>query len=140
MPGGQIIASALPNIDGENQVIHDATDYEETEYGDEYAEVIGGEPQSLTCVCGNTAHDKGLIDTNDEGVPVHSEFTTTVPDGLAERPKDEDDLYTLCPACGRVYSNEVIRKTNTAPVAFHVDLRPAPVTAAVRKTGPPADR
>jgi hypothetical protein len=112
-------------------VIHDATDYEEIEYGDEYADVIDGEPDSLTCVCGNTANDAGLVCANDEGLPVHSGSSTPVPDGLAERPEDEDNLYTLCPVCGRVYSNKVIRKANTAPVAFHVDLQSGPVAAAL---------
>jgi hypothetical protein len=112
-------------------VLDDATDYEEIEYGDEYAEVIDYEPDSLTCVCGNTANYAGLLRANDDGVPVHCGFSTPVPNGLAEQPEQEEGRYTLCPVCGRVYSNDVIRKTNTAPVAFHADLKSAPVAAAL---------
>lgn len=54
-----------------------------------------------------------------------------VPAGLAEWPADED-LYTLCPSCGRVYRDSVIEETGTAPVAFRVDVTTGPIAEAIK--------
>lgn len=97
----------------------------------EFAQVTGHDVTTITCVCGNTVSDEGLIQANSQGIPIHAGGDTPVPDGLAEWPEDED-LYTLCPSCGRVYRDAVIEETGTAPVAFRVDVASGPVAAAIR--------
>ncbi|WP_426988334.1 hypothetical protein [Pseudarthrobacter sp. Y6] len=97
----------------------------------ETAAVIGHDVTTITCVCGNTVSKDGLIQANSEGVPVYVGENTPVPAELAEWPEDED-LYTLCPSCGRVYSDSVIEETATAPVAFRVDVTAGPIAEAIR--------
>ncbi|MDQ0848731.1 hypothetical protein QFZ65_000669 [Arthrobacter sp. B3I9] len=97
----------------------------------ETAEVSGHDVTTITCVCGNTVGKDGLIQANSEGVPVHTGENTPVPAELAEWPADED-LYTLCPSCGRVYRDAIIEETGTAPVAFRVDVKVAPFAEAIR--------
>jgi hypothetical protein len=97
----------------------------------EFAGVTGHDVTTITCVCGNTVSDDGLIQANSEGLPVHLGGGTPVPAGLAEWPGDED-LYTLCPSCGRVYHDTVIEETGTAPVAFRVDVAAGPIAEAIR--------
>jgi hypothetical protein len=97
----------------------------------ETAEVIGHDVTTITCVCGNTVSKEGLIQANSEGVPVHLGENTAVPAELAAWPADED-LYTLCPACGRVYRDAVIEETGTAPVAFRVDVAAGQIAKAIR--------
>lgn len=97
----------------------------------ETAEVTGHDVTTISCVCGNTVSRDGLIQANSEGVPVHSGGETPRPAELAEWPADED-LYTLCPACGRVYRDAVIEETGTAPVAFRVDVAAGPIAEAIR--------
>ncbi|WP_211882182.1 hypothetical protein [Pseudarthrobacter albicanus] len=97
----------------------------------EFAEVSDHDVTTITCVCGNTVSGEGLIQANAQGIPVHSGGNTPVPAGLAEWPEDED-LYTLCPSCGRVYSDTVVEETGTAPVALRVDVAHAPVAEAIR--------
>ncbi|KQR62777.1 hypothetical protein ASF98_14440 [Arthrobacter sp. Leaf337] len=97
----------------------------------EFATVTGHDVTTITCVCGNTVSDEGLIQANSEGMPVHLGEGTPVPEGLAAWPGDED-LYTLCPACGRVYHDTVIEETGTAPVAFTVDVAAGPIAEAIR--------
>ena len=97
----------------------------------ETADVTGHDVTTITCVCGNTVGKDGLIQANSEGVPVHSGESTPVPAELAEWPADED-LYTLCPSCGRVYRDAIIEETGTAPVAFRVDVTAAPIADAIR--------
>lgn len=96
----------------------------------EVAEVTGHDVTTIVCVCGNTVSSEGLIQANAQGIPVHS-GNTPVPSGLADWPDDED-LYTLCPSCGRVYRDAVIEETGTAPVAFRVDAAHGPVAEAIR--------
>lgn len=97
----------------------------------EFAEVMDHDVTSITCVCGNTVGGEGLIQANSQGMPVHGDDNTPVPAGLAKWPDDED-LYTLCPSCGRVYRDNVIEETGTAPVAFRVDVGTGPVADAIR--------
>ncbi|MGO4189362.1 hypothetical protein [Pseudarthrobacter sp. TAF60_1] len=97
----------------------------------ETAEVTGHDVTTITCLCGNTVSKDGLIQANSEGVPVHIGENTPVPAELAAWPADED-LYTLCPACGRVYRDAVIEETGTAPVAFRVDVAAGPIVEAIR--------
>lgn len=97
----------------------------------ETAEVIGHDVTTIVCVCGNTVSKDGLIQANSDGVPVYNGENTPVPAELAEWPADED-LYTLCPSCGRVYSDSVIEETGTAPVAFRVDVTAGPMAEAIR--------
>jgi hypothetical protein len=97
----------------------------------ETAEVIGHDVTTITCVCGNTVSTDGLIQANSKGVPVYIGEKSAVPKGLAEWPADED-LYTLCPSCGRVYRDAVIEETGTAPVAFKVDVTSGPIAEAIR--------
>ena len=97
----------------------------------ETADVIGHDVTTITCVCGNTVSKDGLIQANSQGVPVYNEDNSPVPAGLAEWPADED-LYTLCPSCGRVYRDSGIEETGTAPVAFRVDVTAGPIAEAIR--------
>jgi hypothetical protein len=97
----------------------------------ETAEVVDHDVTTITCVCGNTVSKDGLIQANSQGVPVYIGENTAVPSGLAEWPADED-LYTLCPSCGRVYRDAVIEETGTAPVAFRVDVATGPIAEAIR--------
>lgn len=97
----------------------------------ETAEVIGHDVTTITCVCGNTVSKDGLIQANSEGVPVYIGESTAAPAGLAPWPADED-LYTLCPSCGRVYRDAVIEETGTAPVAFRVEAAAGPIAEAIR--------
>jgi hypothetical protein len=97
----------------------------------ETATVIGHDVTTITCVCGNTVSKDGLIQANSQGVPVHNADDTPVPPELAAWPDDED-LYTLCPACGRVYSDSVVEETGTAPVAFRVDVASERLAEAIR--------
>jgi hypothetical protein len=104
---------------------------EEVIMGTETADVIGHDVTTITCVCGNTVSRDGLIQANSDGIPVHNGETTPVPEELAAWPADED-LYTLCPSCGRVYRDSVIEETGTAPVAFRVDVTAGPIAEAIR--------
>jgi hypothetical protein len=88
----------------------------------EFTDVTDHDVTTITCVCGNTVSDEGLIQANSKGIPVHVGSNT---DGLAEWPVDED-RHTLCPSCGRVYRDTVIEETGTAPVAFLVDVTAGP--------------
>jgi hypothetical protein len=97
----------------------------------ETADVTGHDVTTITCVCGNTVGKDGLIQANSEGVPVHIGDSTPAPAELAEWPADED-LYTLCPSCGRVYRDAIIEETGTAPVAFRVDITAGPIAEAIR--------
>ncbi|MBT8161661.1 hypothetical protein KKI43_14590 [Arthrobacter sp. GN70] len=97
----------------------------------EMAEVIDHDVTTITCICGNTVGKEGLIQADSHGVPVHFAEDTLPPDGLAAWPEDED-LYTLCPSCGRVYRDNVIEETGTAPVAFQVDVTTDPIATAIR--------
>lgn len=96
----------------------------------EFAEVSGHDVTTIKCVCGNTVDNEGLIQANSQGMPIHG-GNTPVPTGLAPWPEDED-LYTLCPSCGRVYRDSVIEETGTAPVAFKVDVSAGPIAEAIR--------
>jgi hypothetical protein len=96
----------------------------------ENAQVIDHDVTTITCVCGNTVSKDGLIQANSQGVPVSSGDTPAPPE-LAQWPKDED-LYTLCPACGRVYRDAVIEETATAPVALRVDITAGRIAEAIR--------
>ncbi|MBO1267880.1 hypothetical protein [Arthrobacter cavernae] len=97
----------------------------------EFAAVTGHDVTTITCVCGNTVGDEGLIQANSEGIPIHIRGDTPVPAGLAKWPED-GELYTLCPSCGRTYRDTVIEETGTAPVAFRVDVTAGPVAEAIR--------
>ncbi|HEU4667033.1 MAG TPA: hypothetical protein VFS79_05150, partial [Arthrobacter sp.] len=59
----------------------------------------------------------GLIQANSQGVPVYAGGDTPAPAGLAAWPEDED-LYTLCPKCGRVYRDAVIEETGNRARCF----------------------
>ena len=54
-----------------------------------------------------------------------------MPAGLAPWPEDED-LYTLCPSCGRVYHDAVIEETGTALFALRIDVTAGPIAGAIR--------
>ncbi|MFC9353421.1 hypothetical protein [Arthrobacter sp. NPDC057013] len=97
----------------------------------ETATVMGHDVTTITCVCGNTVSQAGLIQANSDGVPVYAGGDTPIPESLAGWPSDED-LYTLCPSCGRVYRDATIEETGTAPVAFRVDVTAAPIAEAIR--------
>jgi len=95
----------------------------------EYAAVDGHDVTTITCVCGNTVSKDGLIQANSRGFPIYA--GDDVPAGLAPWPADED-LYTLCPSCGRVYSDAAVEETGKAPVAFIVDVATGPIAEAIK--------
>ncbi|GAA4044221.1 hypothetical protein GCM10023063_33530 [Arthrobacter methylotrophus] len=97
----------------------------------EFADVIDHDVTTITCICSNTVSKDGLIQADSKGIPVYVGRDTSVPAGLAPWPEDED-LYTLCPSCGRVYRDAVIEETGTAPVAFRVDVTTGPVAKAIQ--------
>lgn len=97
----------------------------------ETADVTGHDVTTIVCVCGNTVSRDGLIQADSRGIPVYIGDDTPVPAGLAAWPADEE-LYTLCPSCGRVYRDAVIEETGTAPVAFRVDVSAGPMAEAIR--------
>jgi hypothetical protein len=97
----------------------------------EFADVIDHDVTTITCICGNTVSKEGLIQANSRGIPVYVGGDTPLPAGLAPWPEDED-LYTLCPSCGRVYRDAVIEETGTAPVAFQVEVTAGPIAKAIQ--------
>ncbi|MET3174437.1 UNVERIFIED_ORG: hypothetical protein ABIB52_002288 [Arthrobacter sp. UYCu721] len=97
----------------------------------ETADVIDHDVTTITCVCGNTVSQDGLIQANSQGIPIYIGKNIPIPAGLAEWPEDEG-LYTLCPSCGRVYRDTVIEETGTAPIAFRVDVTAGQITEAIR--------
>lgn len=109
----------------------DASNATESGTTPEFAEVTGHDVTSIICVCGNSVGGEGLIQANSEGIPVHIGDGSVVPAGLAAWPRDEA-IYTLCPSCGRVYRDNTIEETGTAPVAFRVDVTAGPVAEAIR--------
>ena len=76
----------------------------------ETAEVIGHDVTTITCVCGNNVSQNGLIQCQLARHPRLQRRKYPVPAGLAKWPEDED-LYTLCPSCGRVYRDAVMEET-----------------------------
>lgn len=96
----------------------------------EAAEVIDHDVASLTCVCGNSAGDEGMIPANSDGFPVYIE-EGEAPAGLAEWPED-DDIHTLCPSCGRLYRNADIERDGEAPVIDTVDVEKGPIAEAIK--------
>jgi hypothetical protein len=96
----------------------------------EIADVIDNDVASLTCICGNSASDEGMIAANSDGFPVYIE-EGEVPAGLAGWPED-DDIHTLCPSCGRVYRNFDIEHENEAPVVLTVDVAKGPIAEAIK--------
>lgn len=95
----------------------------------ESATVNGHDVTTIICVCGNAVGKEGLIPANSDGVPIHP--GPDVPAGLARWP-DDGELFTLCPSCGRVYSDSVVEETGKAPVAFRVNIESGPIAEAIR--------
>jgi hypothetical protein len=95
----------------------------------EFATVSGHDVTTITCVCGNTVAKEGLIPANSNGVPIHA--GPDVPAGLAPWPED-GELFTLCPSCGRVYSDSTVEETGKAPVALRVEVTKGPIATAIR--------
>lgn len=87
----------------------------------EFASVEGNFPDSITCVCGNSCADAGMIQCNEEGIAFHPN-EGEVPEGLVEMPEDPAKLFMVCPSCGRVYHDQTIIDTATAPVFKIVDI------------------
>lgn len=96
----------------------------------EIAEVIDNDPESITCVCGNTCADEGMIQCDSNGIAYHL-LNGEVPAGLAEMPEDENELYMVCPSCGRVYHDQTIKDTGAAPVFKTVDTKSGPAAEAI---------
>lgn len=96
----------------------------------ELASVEGNFPDSITCVCGNTCADNGMIQCNEDGIAFHLQ-NGEVPAGLVEMPDDATKLYMVCPDCGSVYHDQTIIDTATAPVVKTVDIRTGPVAESL---------
>jgi hypothetical protein len=97
----------------------------------EFAEVIDNDPESITCVCGNTCSGEGMIQCDSSGIAYHL-LLGEVPEGLAEMPDDVTEMYMLCPSCGRVYHDQTIRDTGKAPVAATVDTKSGTAADAIK--------
>lgn len=97
----------------------------------EFAHVEDGSPDSITCVCGNTCADEGMIQCNSEGIAFHL-YGGDTPAGLAEMPEDRSQLYMLCPSCGRIYRDQTITETNTARVVGTVDTESGPAAESIK--------
>lgn len=97
----------------------------------EFAQVEDNFPDSITCVCGNTCADEGMIQCNSEGIAFHL-YTGDVPAGLVEMPEDKNELYMVCPSCGRVYHDQTITETGTAPVFTTVDTKSGPAAESIK--------
>lgn len=97
----------------------------------EFAQVEDNFPDSITCVCGNTCSDEGMIQCDSRGIAFHL-LTGDVPSGLAEMPEDENLLFMVCPSCGRVYHDKTITETGTAPVFKTVDTKSGPVAESLK--------
>ena len=96
----------------------------------EFATVDDNDPESLICICTNSTSEEGLPQCNADGILYHLELGE-VPEGLAEMPDDPNELYTLCRSCGRVYRDQTIRDTGTAPVYAVVDVKEGPVADSI---------
>lgn len=96
----------------------------------EFASVEENYPDSITCVCGNTCADDGMIQCNEDGIAFHL-LIGDVPAGLVEMPDDTAKLYMVCPTCGRVYHDQTIIDTATAPVFKTVDVSTGPVAESL---------
>lgn len=97
----------------------------------EFASVEENYPDSITCVCGNTCADDGMIQCNESGIAFHL-LNGDVPEGLAEMPDDPAKLYMVCPVCGRVYHDQTIIDTATAPVFATVDVKSGPAAESLK--------
>lgn len=97
----------------------------------EFASVEGNFPDSITCVCGNTCADEGMIQCNEDGIAFHL-MNGEVPVGLVEMPEDPAKLYMVCPSCGRVYHDQTITEMATAPVVKTVDTKTGAVAESLR--------
>lgn len=87
----------------------------------EYGEVHGYNPANLSCICGNTSDEDGFIHTNAYGVAIDNGCAKD-DIGLAPWPDEGEKLHTLCPQCGRLYSDLPMVQGNSAPVTKLVDL------------------
>lgn len=96
----------------------------------ELASVEGNFPDSITCVCGNTCADNGMVQCNEDGIAFHL-MQGEVPADLVEMPDDATKLYMVCPSCGRVYHDQTIIDTATAPVFKTVDVHAGPVAESL---------
>ena len=97
----------------------------------ETADVVGHDVTTITCVCGNTVRKNGLIQANSQSVPVYIGDNTPVPAELAAWPADED-LYTLCPSCGRVTATRSSKIQQPRPSLFSIDVAAGPIAEAIR--------
>lgn len=96
----------------------------------EFASVVDNDPESMTCVCGNHTGLEGLPQCNADGILFHLEIGD-VPEDLVEMPENPNELYTLCRDCGRVYHDQTIKDTGTAPVFKVVDVKEGPVADSI---------
>lgn len=96
----------------------------------QFASVEGNDPESITCVCGNTCADGGMIQCNEDGIAFHL-MQGEVPAGLVEMPDDTTKLYMVCPDCGSVYHDQTIIDTATAPVFKTVNITTGPVVESL---------
>lgn len=78
-----------------------------------------------TCICGNTSSGEGMMACNSSGAIAclcgddrHAKSTNST---LVELPDSLFATYTLCPSCGRVYSDYAYAKGDHSP-AFTIDL------------------
>lgn len=96
----------------------------------EFATADNNDPESLICICGNHTGEEGLPQCTADGILFHLELGE-VPPGLVEMPDDPDQLYTLCRSCGRIYHDQTIKDTGTAPVYKVVDVKEGPVADSI---------
>lgn len=90
----------------------------------EYAQLIGTDIESITCICGNTCSEEGMPQTNSEGVLANIN-EGPVPRNMVEMPAPED-IHTLCRSCGRLYRDADAEPGRIA-VVKSVDVNASPV-------------
>ncbi|MFD1210911.1 hypothetical protein ACFQ36_02500 [Arthrobacter sp. GCM10027362] len=66
-----------------------------------------------------------------DGITFHL-FNGEVSPGLAKMPDDEDGLYSLGPACGRIYDDRAAAQKGEAPGVKTVGVKSGPVAGALR--------
>lgn len=95
------------------------------------AQVIGNDPDSITCVCGNAAHDDGFMITNEHGTPAYLATILPVPAGTTIY--NESNAHMVCYACGAFYSDEEIETTSEARVLTQFDVTTVEFTEAINR-------
>lgn len=72
-----------------------------------------------------------MIQSNSAGIAYHL-MLGEVPEGRAEMPDDVNEMFMVCPPCGRVYHDQTIRETGKSPVHAVVDAKTGPAAESIK--------